>query len=169
MEKKIEGVRGSDMYDVAIIGGGVIGCAIARELSRYRLRTVVLEMCEEVGFGTTKTNSGIIHAGHHSSPDTLKGRLVVRGNQLFDQLFEELNFGFARIGELVVAAQEEDIQVLHSLKAQGDAKGVPGLEMWDQRRLRREEALWLTDEDVQLLGGGTPAKAPAKKAPAKKK
>jgi glycerol-3-phosphate dehydrogenase len=68
------------MYDVAIIGGGVIGCAIARELSRYRLRTVVLEMCEEVGFGTTKTNSGIIHAGHHSSPDTLKGKLVVRGN-----------------------------------------------------------------------------------------
>jgi glycerol-3-phosphate dehydrogenase len=127
------------MYDVAIIGGGVIGCAIARELSRYRLRTVVLEMCEEVGFGTTKTNSGIIHAGHHSSPDTLKGRLVVRGNQLFDQLFEELNFGFARIGELVVAAEEEDIQVLDSLKAQGDAKGVPGLEMWDRQRLRREE------------------------------
>ncbi len=127
------------MYDVAIIGGGVIGCAIARELSRYRLRTVVLEMCEEVGFGTTKTNSGIIHAGHHSSPDTLKGRLVVRGNQLFDQLFEELNFGFARIGELVVAAEEEDIQVLKSLKDQGDAKGVPGLEMWDQQRLRREE------------------------------
>ena len=87
------------MYDVAIIGGGVIGCAIARELSRYRLRTVVLEMCEEVGFGTTKTNSGIIHAGHHSSPDTLKGRLVVRGNQLFDELCEELNFGFARIGD----------------------------------------------------------------------
>jgi glycerol-3-phosphate dehydrogenase len=88
----------ADMYDVAIIGGGVIGCAIARELSRYRLRAVVLEMCEEVGFGTTKTNSGIIHAGHHSSPETLKGRLVVRGNQLFDQLFDELNFGFARIG-----------------------------------------------------------------------
>jgi glycerol-3-phosphate dehydrogenase len=127
------------MYDVAIIGGGVIGCAIARELSRYRLRTVVLEMCEEVGFGTTKTNSGIIHAGHHSSPDTLKGKLVVRGNQLFDELFKELNFGFARIGELVVARDPEDLQVLEHLKNQGDAKGVPGLEMWDQRRLRREE------------------------------
>ncbi len=127
------------MYDVAIIGGGVIGCAIARELSRYRIRTVVLEMCEEVGFGTTKTNSGIIHAGHHSSPDTLKGQLVVRGNQLFDELFQELNFGFARIGELVVAGAQEDIPVLEGLKAQGDRKGVPGLEMWDQRRLRREE------------------------------
>jgi glycerol-3-phosphate dehydrogenase len=127
------------MYDVAIIGGGVIGCAIARELSRYRLRTVVLEMCEEVGFGTTKTNSGIIHAGHHSSPDTLKGKLVVRGNYLFDQLFEELNFGFARIGELVVASDQDDLKVLEHLKTQGEAKGVPDLEMWDQRRLRREE------------------------------
>ena len=127
------------MYDVAIIGGGVIGCAIARELSRYRLRTVVLEMCEEVGFGTTKTNSGIIHAGHHSSPDTLKGRLVVRGNELFDELFDELNFGFARIGELVVARDQEDMKVLEDLQNQGEAKGVPGLEMWDQHRLRREE------------------------------
>ena len=109
------------MYDVAIIGGGVIGCAIARELSRYRLRTIVLEMCEEVGFGTTKTNSGIIHAGHHSSPDTLKGRLVVRGNQLFDELFEELNFGFARIGELVVAREQKDLTVLENLRNQGEA------------------------------------------------
>ena len=127
------------MYDVAIIGGGVIGCVIARELSRYRLRTIVLEMCEEVGFGTTKTNSGIIHAGHHSSPDTLKGRLVVRGNQLFDELFEELNFGFARIGELVVAREQKDLAVLENLRNQGEAKGVPGLEMWDRHRLRREE------------------------------
>ena len=127
------------MYDVAIIGGGVIGCAIARELSRFQLRTVVLEMCSEVGFGTTKTNSGIIHAGHHSSPDTLKGRLVVRGNELFDQLCSELNFGFARIGELVVARDEEDLAVLEHLKEQGDDKGVPGLEMWDRQQLRRKE------------------------------
>ena len=107
----------SGVFDVAIIGGGVIGCSIARELSRYRVRTLVLEMCAEVGFGTTKTNSGIIHAGHHSAPDTLKGKLVVRGNQLFDELCSELNFGFARIGELVVAREKEDIKVLEHLKA----------------------------------------------------
>ena len=75
------------MYDVAIIGGGVVGCAIARELSRYELRIALLEKCAEVGFGTTKTNSGIIHPGHHSPPDTLKGRLAVRGNELFDLPF----------------------------------------------------------------------------------
>jgi len=127
------------MYDVAIIGGGVVGCAIARELSRYQLRVVLVEKCAEVGFGTTKTNSGIIHAGHHSPPDTLKGRLAVRGNQLFDTLRHELSFGFRRIGELVVAQKEADLPVLDGLKAQGEKKGVPGLEIWDRERLRREE------------------------------
>ena len=127
------------MYDVTIIGGGVIGCAIARELSRYRLHIAVVERCAEVGFGTTKTNSGIIHAGHHSPPDTLKGKLVVRGNELFDKLHSELNFGFSRIGELVVAQDETEIPVLERLKENGQIKGVPGLEIWDQKRLQREE------------------------------
>jgi glycerol-3-phosphate dehydrogenase len=127
------------MHDVAIIGGGVVGCAIARELSRFQLRVVLLEKCAEVGFGTTKTNSGIIHAGHHSPPDTLKGRLAVRGNALFDTLRGELSFGFRRIGELVVAQRREDLPVLDGLKAQGEKKGVPGLEIWDRERLRREE------------------------------
>ena len=127
------------MYDVAIIGGGVTGCAIARELSRYRIRIVVIEKHEEVGFGTTKTNSGIIHAGHHSSPDTLKGKLVVRGNRLFDRLCKDLNFGFRRIGELVVAQDETERSELLRLKTRGDEKGVPGLEIWDRQRLRNEE------------------------------
>jgi glycerol-3-phosphate dehydrogenase len=127
------------MYDVAIIGGGVIGCAIARELSRYRLSIVILEKYEEVGFGTTKTNSGIIHAGHHSPLDTLKGKLVVRGNKLYDRLCKELNFGFRRIGELVVARDESEIPELERLKKLGEAKGVPGLEIWDRDRLRHEE------------------------------
>jgi glycerol-3-phosphate dehydrogenase len=127
------------MYDVAIIGGGVVGCSIARELSRYELRIALVEKCAEIGFGTTKTNSGIIHPGHHSSPGTLKGRLAVRGNQLFDTLCQELSFGFRRIGELVVAQREEDLPVLEKLKEQGEMKGVAGLEIWDRRRLRREE------------------------------
>ena len=127
------------MYDVAVIGGGVIGCAIARELSRYNLRIVLIERCAEVGFGTTKTNSGIIHPGHHSPADTLKGQLVVRGNTLFDSLHEELNFGFRRIGEVVVARSAEELPVLEHLLRQGEQKGVPGLEVWDRKRLRREE------------------------------
>ena len=126
-------------YDVAIIGGGVIGCAIARELSRFQVEVALVESCAEVGFGTTKTNSGIIHAGHHSPPDTLKGKLAVRGNELFDGLCEELNFSFRRIGELVVAQHKDELPILEGLLAQGELKGVPGLEMWDKKRLQREE------------------------------
>ena len=126
-------------YDVAIIGGGVIGCAIARELSRFRLQTVVLEKNAEVGFGTSKTNSGIIHPGHDTSPQLLKGRLVVPGNALFDRLCLELNFGFARIGQLNVARNEEELALLDGLLAQGKEKGVPGLAIWDKARLSKEE------------------------------
>ncbi len=127
------------MYDVAVIGGGVSGCSIARELSRFQLRVVLLESGAEVGFGTTKTNSGSIHPGHHRAPETLKGQLAVRGNALFDGLQAELNFGFRRIGELVVARDEAELPVLEGLLQQGRRKGVPGLELWDRRRLRREE------------------------------
>ncbi|MBI4411113.1 MAG: NAD(P)/FAD-dependent oxidoreductase [Deltaproteobacteria bacterium] len=129
----------SSRYDVAIVGGGVVGCAIARELSRFELKTVVIEKEAEVGFGTTKSNSGIIHAGHQSPAGTLKGTLEVRGNRMYDRLCEELGFGFSRIGELVVAMVPEDLAVLDELKKLGESRGVPGLEIWDKARLHREE------------------------------
>ncbi|MDX9862745.1 MAG: FAD-dependent oxidoreductase, partial [Rhodospirillales bacterium] len=126
-------------YDVTIIGGGVIGCAIARELARYRLRIILLEKECEVGFGTSKSNSGIIHAGHHSAADTLKGRLEWTGNQKWDSLCAALGFGFERIGELTVAFTAEERAALERLQAGGRAKGIPGLEIWEADRLRREE------------------------------
>ena len=116
-------------YDVAIIGGGVTGCAIARELSRHRLRIAVIEKECEVGFGTSKSNSGIIHAGHHSSPDSLKGALVVEGSEAFPELARELKFGYRQIGEIVVARNADEIRVLETLMERGRAKGVRGLEM----------------------------------------
>jgi glycerol-3-phosphate dehydrogenase len=127
------------MYDVAIIGGGVVGCAIARELAHYRVRAVLVEAQAEVGFGVSKSNSGIVHAGHQSDPDTVKGSLDVRGNALFDALADDLHFAFRRIGALVVAQSKDELPALQALKAQGEAKGVPGLELWSAARLQREE------------------------------
>ena len=132
-------MQANSIYDVTIIGGGVIGCAIARELSRYRLRLLLVEKECEVGFGTSKSNSGIIHAGHHSSPATLKGRLEWAGNQMWDALSADLDFGFKRVGELTVAFDEDQRNTLERLLAQGTEKGVTGLEMWDAGRVHREE------------------------------
>ena len=126
-------------HDVTIIGGGVIGCAIARELMRFRVRVVLVEAEAEVGFGTSKANSGIIHAGHHSSAATLKGRLEWAGNQRWDGLAADLGFGFERIGDLTVAFTPEDVVTLCELQARGTEAGVTGLELWGPERLRVEE------------------------------
>jgi glycerol-3-phosphate dehydrogenase len=127
------------VYDVAIVGGGISGCAVARELSRYRLKVILLESQAEVGFGVSKANSGIIHAGHYEPEGSLKGDLAAEGNQLYTQLAADLGLAFERIGELVVALVPEDLPVLEQLKRQGESRGLEGLEFWDRRRLRREE------------------------------
>ncbi|MBN1680264.1 MAG: NAD(P)/FAD-dependent oxidoreductase [Anaerolineae bacterium] len=127
------------LYDVVIVGGGVIGSAIARELMRYRLRAVLVEKECEVGFGTSKSNSGIIHAGHHSAPGTLKGDLEWTGNQMWDPLNADLDFGFKRIGELTVAMNEAQVHEIEALKRQGETRGVPGLEIWDRERTLKAE------------------------------
>jgi glycerol-3-phosphate dehydrogenase len=126
-------------YDVAIVGAGVVGCAIARELSRYRLHVALIERDVEVGLGTSKANSGIIHGGHRAHDGTLKAATEWRGNGLWGELAEELPFGFERVGDLTVAFDEADVAVLHETLEQGRRRGVTGLEMWDAARLRREE------------------------------
>jgi len=127
------------LYDVAIIGGGVIGCAIARALSRFQLRIVLVEKASEIGFGTSKSNSGIIHAGHHAAPGTLKGELEWAGNQMWDALHDALDFGFARNGELMLAMAPDQLPTLERYRQQGAERGVTGLEIWDGARVRREE------------------------------
>lgn len=127
------------MYDVAVIGGGVTGCCLLRELSRYRVRAVLLEAQADVGFGVSKSNSGIIHAGHQSAPTKLKGRFDVRGNALFGPLSDALHFGFKRIGALTVAQAPAELPALEALQRQGEAKGVPGLEWWKPARIQKEE------------------------------
>lgn len=138
------------LYDVAIIGGGVVGCAIARELTRYSLNIILLEKEIEVGFGVSKANSGIIHGGHHSDPNTLKGQLEWPGNQLWVTLHEELGFGFKAIGELTVAFNEEEYAILKRLQQQGEEKGVPGLTLWDREQIAQEEP-HLSEEAIAAL------------------
>lgn len=128
-----------DRYDVAVIGAGVVGAALVRALSATRASVVLIEAQSEAGFGTSKANSGILHAGHHGDPATLKGALEWPGNQAWDALAAELGFAFRRIGELTVALSEAERAHLDALEARGRAKGVPGLERWDAARVRREE------------------------------
>ena len=119
-------------YDVLIIGGGIVGCAVARALTRYRLAVALVEKEAEVGFGTSKANSGIIHGGHHASPETLKGKLEWAGNQHWDALAAELDFGFRRIGELTIALDESQLVVLEKLLRHGCARSVtaPNFILW---------------------------------------
>ena len=126
------------MYDVAIIGAGVVGCAIARELSKYRVNACVIEREEDVCCGTSKANSAIIHAGFDATPGKLKARLNVQGNAMMDQLSKDLDIPFQRNGSLVVCTKDQNREDLEKLLEKGKANGVP-----DLRILEREELLTL--------------------------
>lgn len=122
--------------DIVIIGAGVIGSSIARELSKYDLKICVLEKGSDVAVGTSKANSGIVHAGHDAKPNTLKGKLNAKGNAMFDRLSKELDFPFKRNGSLVLCFDEGKKDALYALKKQGEKNGVPELEV-----ISREEIL----------------------------
>lgn len=127
------------MYDVIIIGGGVVGCAIAHELSQYRLSVALLEKHSEVCEGSSKANSAIVHGGFDAKPGTLKARLNVRGNELIRRLAPQLQFHFKQIGSLVVAFSDEDMEEVKKLYERGIANGVPELEIWDREKTLAEE------------------------------
>lgn len=123
------------MYDVIVIGAGVSGAAIARELSKYEVSTCVLEKCEDVCEGTSKANSAIIHAGFDADEGSLMAKLNVRGNEMMDQLSKDLDIPFKRNGSLVVCTHKEELPGLDTLLERGVKNGVKGL-----RILTREEA-----------------------------
>lgn len=123
------------MYDVVVIGAGVIGSAVARELSRYQLRTVVLEKEEDVCCGTSKANSAIIHAGFDAAPGSVKAKMNVAGSQMMEELSKELDFPYKRNGSLVLCFAEEDIPKLYALKEKGEKNQVSGLEIIQGERI----------------------------------
>ncbi len=122
-------------YDVAIIGAGAVGASVARCLSAYNLNVVLLEKCTDVCFGVSKANSGIVHAGFHHPTTSLKARLEIQGNLMFEQLHHELGFPFKRVGILVVAFSYEEMKTVEQLYQQGVDNGVPRLEICGRERL----------------------------------
>lgn len=127
------------MYDVIIIGAGVTGSAIAWQLSKYNLSTIVLEKCSDVCEGTSKANSGIIHAGFDAVPGTMKAKMNVRGNEMIRELADEIGFAFKQTGAMVLCFDESDRDKLNDLYERGQANGVTGLEILDGDSARKLE------------------------------
>lgn len=139
------------MYDVAIIGAGVIGSAIARELSRYNATICVIEREEDVCNGTSKANSAIIHAGFDAKPGSLKAKLNVRGNELMDSLSEELDIPFKRNGSLVVCTKDQDRSGLDELLEKAAINGVLGCRIVEREELVEMEPNVADDVTCALL------------------
>ncbi|MEE8589993.1 MAG: FAD-dependent oxidoreductase, partial [Spirochaetia bacterium] len=111
------------MFDVAVVGAGVIGTLIARELSRYRLEVALLDRSNDVANGSTKANSGIIHAGYDAAPGSNKAKFNVLGNPLFDELCDHLDVQFNRIGSLAVDFSERERTTAEQLYERGKMNG----------------------------------------------
>lgn len=117
------------MLDVAIIGGGIVGCAVAYELTKYQVKAALFEKENDLAIGATKANSAIIHAGYDPKPGSLLAKLNVQGNQMAKELAKKLAVPFRECGSLVLAFSEEDKQTIKHLYQQGVANGVPNLQI----------------------------------------
>ncbi len=127
------------MYDAIIIGGGVVGCSIARALSRYQLKLALLECSEDVCTGTSKANSAIVHAGFDAEPGTCKARFNVEGSRTMEALCQTLDVPYRRCGALVVCFDPADRPRLETLLERGRKNGVEGLEILEGEALHRRE------------------------------
>ena len=124
------------VYDTVVIGGGVIGSSIARELSKYKLDICVLEKELDVCCETSGRNSGVLHAGFNNKPGTLMAKFCVEGNENFDEVAKELDIPFKRTGKLVVGFTDEDKEILIKMKEPGEKNKVKGLEIIDKEKIK---------------------------------
>jgi len=127
------------MYDVVVIGAGVTGAMIARELSRYNLKLAVLDKENDVCNGASKANSGIVHAGYDPEENTLMAKLNAQGNEMYGTVCEELSVPFFRNGSLVVAFDDEQLAHINELKQRGINNGIPGLSILSKEELAKRE------------------------------
>ena len=132
-------VNGGSKPTVAVIGAGVVGCCIARELCRFAVRVVVLEAGDDIACGATRANSGIVHAGFDPQPGTLKARYNALGSAVYPRWASELGFGYYRNGSMVAAFSDEELAGLDELLARGHANGIEGLRIVDADEARAME------------------------------
>ncbi len=144
------------MYDVAIIGCGISGSSVAYYLSKYELSIAIIEKHNDVCMETTRANSAIIHAGYDPEPGSLCAKYNVRGNLLAGEICEKLSVPFKRIGSLVVAFTQAELDTLYILYDRGVKNGVPNMRMLDQKQLRDTEPM-ISDEALGALWAPTAA------------
>ena len=138
------------MRDIVIIGAGVTGSAVARELSRYQYDALVVEANSDVCEGTSKANSGIVHAGFDTEPGSMMAKMNIRGNEMMEQLSKDLDFPFKRNGSLVLCFDEKDMDQLVYLLEKGHKNGVPGLKILTKEEVKEMEPN-VTDDIVAAL------------------
>ncbi len=141
-------------WDVIVIGAGVIGCTIARNISKYSLNTLVLEKSSDVCSGTSKGNSGIVHAGYAAEPGTFKAKFNTISNPLFDQVCKDLNVEFRRCGTFVVSTIDSGINQLEELRIRGEKNGIKTELILDKKKIKEMEPN-LTDDANGVLYAST--------------
>ena len=127
------------MYDVAIIGGGVIGGMIARELSKYQVKICILEKEYDVAMGATKANSAIVHAGFDAKEGSLKALLNVKGSKMMKKICDELGVKYQNNGSLVIGFNDEDRSTINALYERGIKNGVDGVCVVEKDQLKALE------------------------------
>jgi len=137
------------MFDAIVIGAGISGASIARELARYKLKILVLEKASDICVGTSRGNSATVHSGHDTLPGSKKAYFNVLGNAMYEVLCQELSVPFMRNGTIVFATTEKDMETIYNLKERADANKVPDVQVLDRKGLIKIEAGFGND----VLGG----------------
>lgn len=129
----------AETFDIAIVGAGITGCAIARQLARFNLSICVVEATNDIALGASKANGGLVHAGYDPAPGTIKAQVNARGCELYDTWAQELGFLFCRTGSMVLGFNDKDRAHLEKLRQNGLANGVPELSIIGPERIRELE------------------------------
>ena len=125
----------AETFDIAIVGAGITGCAIARQLARFDLSICVVEAANDIALGASKANGGLVHAGYDPTPGTVKAQVNARGCELYGTWAQELGFLFRRTGSMVLGFSDEDRAHLEQLRCNGHVNGVPELTIIDPERI----------------------------------